>query len=398
MSAAPPGVRRLFRAAMVIFIITIVIGILNGTDLWDPPRNTLLTHVHAGTLGWITLSVFAGAIWMFAGEGKASTGALPTFSIVALALYVFAFWSGDIFDTTESIQRPIGGTLAFIAMVWMFVWVMRAKRGEKWNVAEFGMGLSLAFLVFGAVLGVLLGFQLAGVEVVDPENAQRLGESHPGAMVAGFVVLAALALIEWLMPGRKVPSLGESKSGVVQMLLLFVAGILFVVGFLLDIEALYQSAVPLQVVGTVILLVRFRKQLAPSQWGGPVINRYARTPILGLVGVVALIAYLIGQLSSGSEFEDLLPVALAMDHLNFLMVVTNLVFGMMVLATAASEAAGKAVYWGLNIGVLGFAVGLITESSTVKRIFTPILGVALLYGIYIYMTAKEAPVAESIDA
>ncbi len=259
-------------------------------------------------------------------------------------------------------------------------------------------GSVLAFLVFGAVLGVLLGLQLAGVEVVDPENAQRLGESHPGAMVAGFVVLAALALIEWLMPGRKVPSLGESKSGVVQMLLLFVAGILFVVGFLLDVEALYQSAVPLQVVGTVILLVRFRKQLAPSQWRGPVINRYARTPILGLVGVIALIAYLIGQLSGGSEFEELLPVALAMDHLNFLMVVTNLVFGMMVLATAASEAAGKIVYWGLNIGVLGFAVGLITESSTVKRIFTPILGVALLYGIYTYMTAKEAPVPESIDA
>jgi hypothetical protein len=236
------------------------------------------------------------------------------------------------------------------------------------------------------------------VEVVNPENAQRLGESHPGAMVAGFVVLAALALIEWLMPGRKVPSLGESKSGVVQMLLLFVAGILFVVGFLLDIEALYQSAVPLQVVGTVILLVRFRKQLAPSQWGGPVINRFARTPILGLVGVIGLIAYLIGQLSGGSEFEELLPVALAMDHLNFLMVVTNLVFGMMVIATAASEAAGKTVYWGLNIGVLGFAVGLITESSTVKRIFTPILGVALLYGIYTYMTAEDAPVAESIDA
>jgi hypothetical protein len=128
-----------------------------------------------------------------------------------------------------------------------------------------------------------------------------------------------------------------------------------------------------------------------------VINQYARTPILGLVGVIALIAYLIGQLSSGSEFEDLLPVALAMDHLNFLMVVTNLVFGMMVLATTASEAAGKAVYWGLNIGVLGFAVGLITESSTLKRIFTPILGVALLYGIYTYMTAKEAPVAESVD-
>ncbi|MEA1902837.1 MAG: hypothetical protein U9N56_04850 [Actinomycetota bacterium] len=388
MEAAPSGVRNLFRAALVIFVITVVIGILNGIDVWDPPRNTLLTHVHAGTLGWITLAVFGGAIWMFGGGGKADAGRLPMFSIVALSLYVLAFWSGDLLDTTESIQRPIGGTLAFIAMVWMFVWVMRAKRGEKWNVAEYGMGLSLAFLVFGAVLGVLLGLQLAGVDVVAPENAQRLGESHPGAMVAGYVVLAGLALIEWLMPDREVPSMSASKSGVVQMSLLFVAGILFVVGFLLDIEALYSLAVPLQVVGAVILVVRFRKQLAPSQWGGPVINRFARTPILGLLAVVALIAYLISQITGGAEFEELLPTALAMDHLNFLMVMTNLIFGMMVLATTASETTGKIVYWGLNIGVVGFAVGLITENSTLKQVFTPILGVALLYGIWAYSMAK----------
>lgn len=390
MGAAPPGVRVLFRAAMVIFVVTVVIGILNGTDVWDPPRNSLLTHVHAGTLGWITLAVFAGAIWMFGGEGKADAGALPVFAIVALSLYVFAFWSGDIFDTTESIQRPIGGTLAFIAMVWLLFWVLRAKRGERWNVAEFGMGLSLAFLVFGAVLGVLLGLQLADVEIVAPENAQRLGESHPGAMVAGYVVLAGLALIEWMMPDRKVPMLRESKSGIAQMLLLFFAGILLVVGFLLDQEAIYSLGVPLQIIGAVILIVRFRRYLAPSQWGGPVVNRFVRTPILGLVLVVALIAYLISQLMGGAEFEEFLPIALTMDHVNFLIVMTNLIFGMMAIATKASETAGKIVYWGLNVGVVGFAAGLITESAATKRIFTPILGVALLYGIWTYFTAEPA--------
>jgi hypothetical protein len=391
MSTTPPGVRRLLRAAMVIFIITIVIGILNGTDIWDPPRNTLLTHVHAGTLGWITLSVFAAAIWMFDKGEKNGAGALPTFSIIALSLYVLAFWSGDLLDTTESIQRPIGGTLAFIAMVWMFVWVMRAKRGDTWNVAEFGMGLALAFLVFGAVLGVLLGLQLADINVVAPENAQRLGDSHPGAMVAGYVVLAGLALIEWLFPGREIPKMTESKSGIIQMLLLFVAGILFVVGFLLDIEALYQLAVPLQIVGSIVLLTRFRKHLGPTQWGGAVINRFVRTPFIGLIVVVGLIAYLVSQLSSGAEFEEFLPVALAMDHVNFLMVMTNLIFAMMVVGTAASETAGKVVFWGVNLGLVGFVAGLITENSALKRVFTPILGLALLYGIWIYMFAKPAP-------
>ncbi len=400
MTTAPTGVRNLLRAAMTIFVITVVIGILNGTDLWDVPRNTLLTHVHSGTLGWITLAVFAAAIWMFGGDGKADPGRLPTFAIIAIALYVLAFWSGDLFNITESIQRPIGGTLAFIVMVWIFVWVMRSKRGEKWNVAEFGMGLALGFLVFGAILGVLLGLQLADVQVVAPENAERLGESHPGAMVAGYVVLAALALIEWLMPGRKIPMLNESRSGMIQMLLLFIAGVVFVIGFLADIEGLLQLAVPLQVVGAVILVIRFRKQLAPSQWGGPVVNRFVRTPILGLVAVVVLIAYLISQIVAEVEFEELLPVALAMDHINFLMVITNLVFAMAILSTTMSETTGKIIYWGLNIGVVGFAVGLITESAEIKRTFTPILGLALLYGIWAYISSEPAATseAEMIDA
>jgi hypothetical protein len=91
MHAMPAGVRNLFRAALLIFVITVVIGILNGTDIWDPPRNTLLTHVHAGTLGWITLSVFGGAIWMFGSPDDGSTNTLATVSIAALALYVLAF-------------------------------------------------------------------------------------------------------------------------------------------------------------------------------------------------------------------------------------------------------------------------------------------------------------------
>ena len=404
MTPAPPGVRNLLRAAMVIFVITVVIGILNGTDLWDPPRNTLMTHVHSGTLGWIALSVFAGSIWMFGGGGTADAGRLPTFAIIAVALYVLAFWSGDLFNTVESIQRPIGGTLAFIAMAWMFVWVMKSKRGAKWNVAEFGMGLALAFLVFGAVLGVLLGLQLADVEIVSPENASRLGSSHPGSMVVGFVVLAGLALIEWLMPGRRIPMLSESRSGMIQMLLLFAAGLIFVGGELIGNEELLQFAVPLQVVGAFILLFRFRRELAPSKWGGVVVNRYVRTSVLGFVVVVVLIAYLIGQIIALGEapteenFADLLPVVVAMNHINFIMVMTNLILAMMILSTASRESTGKLIYWGVNVGVVGFAIGLITESAELKRVFTPILGLALLYAIYTYFTADPAREPESATA
>ena len=393
MGAAPPGVRNLFRAALVIFVITVVIGILNGTDLWDVPRNTLLAHVHAGTLGWITLSVFGGAIWMFGSPDDNSSTGLANYSIIALALYVLGFWSVDL-TTPTSIQRPIAGTLAFIAMVWMFIWALRKHRGKKWDVAELGMGLALGFLVLGAVLGVLLGLQLADVEIVAPENANQLYESHPGAMVAGFVILAAMALIEWLMPGRKVPSMAESKSGVFQMLLLFTAGLLFVAGSLFAIDEMLQAAGAMQLVTALVLIGRFRRELAPSQWRGPPENQFVRTAVVGMIIVVGLVVYLISQISTGSEFEDIIHVALAFDHLNFIMVVTNLVFAMMLLSSKVSDTANRVIFWSVNIGVVGFAVGLITESAEVKRVFTPILGLGLLFAIWTYLTAPDAVPAE----
>jgi hypothetical protein len=384
----PAGVRNLFRAALVIFVITVVIGILNGTDVWDPPRNTLLTHVHAGTLGWITLSVFGGALWMFGSPEDRSTNTLANVSIASLTVYVLAFWSVDL--TTSSIQRPIGGTVAFIAIVWMFIWVLRAHRGRVWSVTEYGMALALLFLVIGAVLGVLLGLQLAEVEIVAAENADSLGEAHPAAMVVGYVILAAVALIEWLLRDTESPSLSEAKAGVVQMSLIFLAGLLGMLGLLLDNDALLQSNVPLEVIGLGILIWRLRALLAPSEWGGPVPGIMTRTAVIGLILGVALLAYVVSLFVSGAEFEEVAPWLVAMDHINFIMVMTNLIFAMMATASVVSDTANRLVFWGTNTGVLGFAVGLFTENATLKRIFTPILGLALLYGIYTYLTAKEA--------
>ncbi len=388
MGAMPAGVRNLFRAALVIFVITVVIGILNGTDIWDPPRNTLLTHVHAGTLGWLTLSIFGGAIWMFGSPDDRSGNTLATFSILALAAYVVAFWSVDL--TTTSIQRPIGGTLALAAIVWMFVWVLLAHRGRTWTVPEYGMALALFFLVIGAILGVALGLQLAEVEVVAPENADSLGGAHPAAMVIGYVILAGVALIEWLLRRDRSPSISESKSGVVQMSLIFLAGVLGMLGLLLDNDAMLQANVPLEVIGLIILIWRLRKELAPSQWGGAVPGTMIRTSVIGLILGVALLAYVVSLFVAGAEFEEVAPWLVAMDHINFIMVMTNLIFAMMAMGSKVSESANRLIYWGANTGVLGFAVGIFTENATLKRIFTPILGLALLYGIYTYLTAKEA--------
>ena len=380
------GVRLLFRGALVIFILTIVIGILNGLDVWEVPHDIVLTHVHSGTLGWITLGVFGAAGAMLARRGE-SIRTMALFGVVSMAAYILAFGSVE-FTTGTSIQRPIGGTLALISITWFFVWAIRAKKGEAYTVADFGIVLALGFLLFGAVLGVLLGLQLGGVEIVPPERSEALYSSHPSAMVIGYVILAAVALIEWLIQDRA-PRLSESRSGMIQMLLLVLAGVLTVIGFLAEVEPLIQIAVPLQVVATVMLLVRHRSRLGPASWGPGLGPKLVRTAVVGLVAVVVLVAALVVQLSGGADIAELSPVLLAMDHTNFILVMTSLIFAVLLLDSDVKERLIAIAYGLVVIGAVGFVAGLLLESAMLKRVFTPILGLGLLHGIFSFLMARQ---------
>jgi hypothetical protein len=42
------------------------------------------------------------------------------------------------------------------------------------------------------------------------------------------------------------------------------------------------------------------------------------------------------------------------------------------------------VFWAINIGITGFAVGLLFDVTAMKRIFTPIMGIGLFLGLAVY--------------
>src|SRR3970282_2212835 len=95
----------LFLAAIGTYVVTVAIGILNGLDLVEFDHNTLMTHFHSGTLGWIPLAVFAVCGWMFGaaagpGQGRISGSGLwrglAWLSVVSIPLYVLAFWTGHM--------------------------------------------------------------------------------------------------------------------------------------------------------------------------------------------------------------------------------------------------------------------------------------------------------------
>ncbi|TME77632.1 MAG: hypothetical protein E6I48_02100, partial [Chloroflexi bacterium] len=111
-------VTQAFQYGLIIFTLTALLGLANAKQLLGAlDRNTLLTHLHSGTLGWITMGVIGIAIWIFARE-REDLFAPVMLSALSTAAYVMAFWSGVF------ILRGVFGLseLAVIVYWWWFVY------------------------------------------------------------------------------------------------------------------------------------------------------------------------------------------------------------------------------------------------------------------------------------
>jgi hypothetical protein len=403
----------MFIPALLLFVITIVIGILNGLDLYEPDHDTLITHVHAGTLGWITLAVSGTALLMFSGDRHlraddvARARTLAWAMTGAITLYVAAFLVGDRIPG-DRIQRPIVGTILFIVVIWFAVWLFRANSdAERTSVARLGLLLSWISLLIGAVLGVLLGIYTSQGEIpgLDDDTAAAVAQGHPPAMVIGFLILAAMAVIEWLF--RDHTPWVDSKWGVAQMWILFAAGVLANVGFIAQLEEeLLGPANLLMIIGVVILVVRYRTELRPSGWRGVGTGAFPRVSSLFLVVYLILGTVLIARVVSGTMDFDALTEAefglvLAFDHTMFIGVMTNLLFGVIaygLLQRPEIRTVDRILLWGVNLGIVGFVIGLLTVSPIMKRLSTPIMGAALLIGIGMYVAEIARSDSEATEA
>ena len=367
--------------AMALFTVTVLIGILNGLDLVEFSHSQLLTHVHAGTLGWITLSVFGAALWLFSQGRSLSDGELrrakstATLAAISITLYAAAFYIGN---TT---LRVIVGALTLLAIGAFHGWALRTRKQVLMTIPHLAMLAGLTSLVIGSILGVLLGLQTAGVDI-----STRLFAGHPATMVIGYLLLAGMAITEWrLVPSPK--PMREDRAGVVQVALLFVGGMTLMLGILLDVFPLLTLNVPCEVVGVGIFLVRIRPQLAAAEWSSVGSKRLFAISALFLVANVLLLAYLI--VNYADDFESVPPWLLfALDHSVFIGVMTNALFGLIDTGSGGAEAGyswvGNVAFYGVNAGLAGFVVGLMTQSAMLKHIFAPIMGVSILITMAVY--------------
>jgi Zn-dependent membrane protease YugP len=83
---------------------------------------------------------------------------------------------------------------------------------------------------------------------------------------------------------------------------------------------------------------------------------------------------------------------LAFDHTMFIGVMTNIMFGVLAVRLTSPRAtlANKVLWIGVNVGLVGFALGLLTTTALLKQIFAPIMGLSLLFALVVYLAELRA--------
>ncbi|MFY9614567.1 MAG: hypothetical protein WAT58_04130, partial [Candidatus Dormiibacterota bacterium] len=254
--ARPWETRFLLRVAPLIFLVTVGIGIFNGFHFVELSRAVLLTHVHAGTLGWVTIGAFATAFWLVAGAGGGGSQTARWIAIamtVAVPLYVLAFAINNF------VARAVFGTPVLLIIVAMVIYILGAIRRAGWSTPALGFILAFTVLVIGSTIGVLFQIQLAASSVFLPDNAIA---GHAAAQVGGYLILFSLSAIEWRLRGAT--KLGW--AGGAQVVLLFLGGVLVAAGALFNILPLLAVFIPIDIIALVIFLVRIAGPALRAKW------------------------------------------------------------------------------------------------------------------------------------
>ena len=359
-------VRSLWFVAMAVFLVTIGIGIVNGLDLYTFNRDELLTHVHSGTLGWITLSLVAASAWFAGGIDRRLAIALG----VTIPVYVAAFYLA-----IPWLRAAVGGVL-LVEIVWLVVWAWGLYRVRR-SLPSLAIAMGFTTFTYGAIIGVLRQVQLANGPTFFPGSADLVG-AHASAMVFSYLILVAMGLIEW----RVRDTTGLPRGGVVQLVALFAGGAV------LSITLLFLSGDALQAAGGIDLLVdivavglfvvRVLPKALRTDWrsGG---GRHIAASALFVPVAMAIFLYVVFKFIGDPKLAtDPTPVA-------GVLTATNLVLGLLNTLTADRRSrwpwADQIAFWGTNIGLAIFLVGLVATSSTIKEIGAPLMGVCLLVGL-----------------
>ena len=388
----------LLQAAMLVFLVTIGLGMARGLGIIDfEDRNQVLTHLHSGTIGWITLGIMGTVLVLYSRPNRApSADAFLTWScwvlVITVPVYILAWWTGNL------PFRAIGGAALLAGIVMYVVWLVReaARIGYRnLTTPQLGAVIGLVTLVVGSSLGVLIQVQYATETSVLPGDP--IG-AHAETQISAYLVLVAMSLVYWGLRGND-----RTARGSWMVWLFFAAGAILAISFLAGADEGAVAFIPFDLAAIIILLTLVGGRVLAPGWGSANPDRHFAAAVpFGLVYLGIFIYVIVGFLAFGiwETFEDI-PANLvpAAEHPLFLGVVTNILFGVLLRLNRARRDiwpwADHVVFWGLNLAVAVFTFALLFDVDGLLPFVTPVLGLSIFTGIVTHTMRMQMSDSES---
>jgi hypothetical protein len=344
--------------------------------------------------GWIVLGVVALALLLFGSRTLSPlerryvrvVGVLATASV---SCYVLALISGN------ALACAICAAALLLSIVSLLGWLGMRSAQIRLGLPHVALLLATIALVFAATIGMLLEVQSVAVASGATVRTFFPGDTasaRPAVFASGFLLLAGMAVAEWRLQPAAV---GWPWKGVVQVALAFLAAVALGIGLLLNIAGAASLALVFELASGVFLIIRFAPRLRAVRWLERGSERHFALGGIFLAAYMVFFVYLLAALAlrPNVSYGDIpTPLTSALDHLMFLGVMTNALLGLLIETTRERRGfwppAEDLVFWGMNVGLLGFVIGLALDNSALAHvlqgIFAPLLAASVLLGAIAY--------------
>ncbi|MDX1600439.1 MAG: hypothetical protein R3191_02880 [Anaerolineales bacterium] len=370
----------LFIGAGLLFLINIYFGFDNSLTVGEIARGQLLIHLHAASVGWITLSAIGIAIWVLTGQRDVSEQyagrirLLVWAAVLAFAFYIPNFWLA--FSAGFATLLPVFGSLSVIVLWIAAIYaLMQLRHQEPMTTVQLLAVGALLVAAIGATVGALLGMERAIGRFLPLPEGERVG-AHAG-MMDTYLFLLAAAIIEWFT--RQDAKARWTIAGLIQAVAWSVGASLVPIAFFTGaIDQLLPIFLLLLVLGILIFLVRMGWRAVAA---GPMAKGGRAWAFFGSIWlVVFFIGFIVLVTSMDSPPPDWFGTV--WTHSGFVGMMTNLLLA--VLAARAWDARDKwpwadsAAMWTINLGMLVF-FGL--KIAADLRYGAIVMGLGVLLGV-----------------
>lgn len=354
-----------FKMSLYYFALVTIMGILNAFDFWDlfgllAARGFHLAHGHMGTLGFLTLAIFAGLSTL---SGMSLEKSRSTFRIVGSAIAVFIVLILFRYLLDEPFLLGIGALIGFVGVLHagsLILLEMKRNSSSQFRHAVMIVGT----LFFGILFGFLYGLD----QMMNLGIPVEFISAHPAILEGGFLVLASVVFAQ-IVHGR---------TGIgIQSYFFAGYGLVIGVGVAFDLDVLLNLSLPLFVVGTLLHVIVSAKEIGFQDTK----SAHLSFSLLGIVGYAVFLVYIVVSfLSQGKAVPNYLFVA--SGHLVFLIIAANAMFAFMEqvygLPKELFTNSHKIFVYGFNLSAILFVILLFLDLGGHMAL---VMGIFLLIGL-----------------